>query len=48
MLNAVYKLRHEAMQRRRWQAAAILQGKELSQWMRDALDEVATLELDKQ
>ena len=46
MLESVYKLRYSKTQRRKWDAAAALQGKDLSEWMRESLDEEATQDLD--
>lgn len=46
VLDSVYKIRYEESQRRRWDAAAVLHGKPLAEWIRDSLDRAATQELD--
>jgi hypothetical protein len=39
VLDLTYKLRHSTASRKKWNAAAALAGKDLSEWMREALDE---------
>lgn len=45
MFDSVYKLRYQKKQRRLWNAAAALREKDLSEWMRDALDQMASADL---
>ncbi len=46
VLNKTYKIRYEARKRKIWEAAALLKGVELAEWIREALDEKADSDLD--
>jgi hypothetical protein len=48
MFDHVYKLRHLQADRRRWNAASALLGKQLSVWIREALNERAQKDLAEQ
>jgi hypothetical protein len=44
-LTKTYKLRHATKQRQRWEAAAVLKGKDLARWMRETCDRGADEDL---